>query len=95
MYGIGVIYDLIKLKSFGLCKYIQYRKNRVFTCECGRTDDERGQLGQFLVVTLPVGAGHHHDGLQGLAEPHIVAEHAVQLVLVQEPQPVHAGLTIM
>lgn len=64
------------------------------TGERGRADDERGQRRQLGGGALVVRARHHGDGLQRLAQPHVVAQHAVQLVLVQEPQPVHARLTI-
>lgn len=64
------------------------------TGERGRAHDERGQRGQRGGGALVVRARHHRDGLQRLAQPHVVAQHAVQLVLVKEPQPVHARLPI-
>lgn len=32
------------------------------------------------------------DGLQGLAQAHVITENTVELVLVQEGQPVHSVL---
>ena len=37
---------------------------------------------------------HQRQGLQRLAEPHVVGEHAAEPVLVEEGQPVESGVLI-
>lgn len=71
----------------------------LLTYECRRADDKRRQraavwrLG-LLVPEVPyvMIAGQNADRLQSLSETHVVAEDAVQFVLVEECQPVHACL---
>jgi len=36
--------------------------------------------------------GHYTDGLQGLAQTHVITQDTMQLVLVEETQPVDAIL---
>lgn len=51
-------------------------------------------VGLYLILetAVVVVARHDTDGLQGLAESHVVAEDAVQLVPVHQSQPVDSGL---
>lgn len=46
----------------------------------------------ILETAVVVVARHDTDGLQGLAESHVVAEDAVQLVPVHQSQPVDSSL---
>uniref|UniRef100_A0A8W7P2V1 Uncharacterized protein n=1 Tax=Anopheles coluzzii TaxID=1518534 RepID=A0A8W7P2V1_ANOCL len=60
-----------------------------------RADDDARQLGAAAIEAALVMVGRQYaDRLQRLPEPHVVAQDAVQLVAVEEPEPVHARLLI-
>jgi hypothetical protein len=59
----------------------------------GRQRRAVGRLGALVLLGPPVVVSRQHaDGLQSLAQTHVVTQDPVQVVAVQKRQPVDAGL---
>lgn len=48
-----------------------------------------------LLLSVVLVTGEHTDGLESLAETHVVTEDAVELILVQERKPVDSLLLVL
>lgn len=66
----------------------------VWQCQSPTCSEPVERGGGVVLVMVPevVVSRQDADGLQGLAQPHVITQDPVQLVLVQEGQPVHSVL---